>query len=110
MITRRHFSKLAGLVSGAALVVPRCAAEENKPGALPPSIAQLKSRKSEAKPIALVEHEERQDRARRLMHENKLDAIFLSGGTSLNYFTNVRWGNSERLFAAVLPAKGEAFF
>jgi len=44
------------------------------------------------------------------MVENRLDALMLTGGTSLVYFTNVRWGGSERLFALILPAKGEPFY
>src|SRR5579859_3979551 len=110
MITRRDFSKLAGLAAGTMLAPPSSQTQKDESVKLPPSIAQLKSRKDEARPIALVERQERQERAQHLMHENKIDAIFLTGGTSLSYFTNVRWGNSERLFAAVLPAKGEAFF
>ncbi|HZU21244.1 MAG TPA: Xaa-Pro peptidase family protein, partial [Terriglobales bacterium] len=43
------------------------------------------------------------------MAQNNLSAIFMAGGTSLNYFTNVRWGNSERLFAVIIPARGRAF-
>ena len=34
----------------------------------------------------------------------------LRRGTSLVYFTNIRWGGGERLFACVIPAKGEPFF
>ena len=29
----------------------------------------------------------------------------LTGGTSLVYFTNIRWGGGERLFACVIPAR-----
>ena len=29
--------------------------------------------------------------------------------TTLNYFTGVRWGNSERMMLVVIPAKGEPF-
>src|SRR5262249_13689478 len=36
-----------------------------------------------------------------------LDAVFLTGGSSLHYFTGIDWGLSERLFAMVLPVKGE---
>jgi Xaa-Pro dipeptidase len=43
------------------------------------------------------------------MAEHTLDAILLAGGTSLLYFTGVHWGNSERLFAVVLPVKGNPF-
>jgi len=31
-------------------------------------------------------------------------------GTSLNYFTGIRWWGGERMFASVLPAKGKAFY
>jgi Xaa-Pro dipeptidase len=33
----------------------------------------------------------------------------LAGGTSMEYFTGMRWGNSERLLAVVIPAKGAPF-
>ena len=44
------------------------------------------------------------------MSENALDAIVLMEGTSLRYFTGIRWWGGERLFALVLPAKGAAFY
>jgi Xaa-Pro dipeptidase len=110
MITRRAFSKLSGFAAGAALIPSISEAQESKPASLPASIAQLKSRKNEAKPITVEERQQRQERARQLMRENKLDAIMMIGGTSLVYFTNIHWWNSERLFAAVLPAKGDAFY
>jgi Xaa-Pro dipeptidase len=52
----------------------------------------------------------RQENARRLMRENNLAAILLAQGTSLRYFTGVRWEGGERLFAMVLPAKGTPFY
>jgi Xaa-Pro dipeptidase len=61
-------------------------------------------------PVAPISDDERRGRiekARRLMAENKIDAIFLEGGTSMLYFTGVRWGNSERTFGVVVPARGE---
>src|SRR5437762_2410314 len=36
----------------------------------------------------------------------KFDALFFAPGTSLYYFTGVRWGISERLLAMVLPRAG----
>jgi Xaa-Pro dipeptidase len=41
------------------------------------------------------------------MVSSGIKAIYLEAGTSLFYFTGVRWGNSERMFAAVIPAKGD---
>ena len=40
------------------------------------------------------------------MEANNLDGILLMEGTSLNYFTGIRWWGGERMFAMVLPAKG----
>lgn len=40
------------------------------------------------------------------MRANRINAVLLAGGTSLDYFTGIRWGNSERLFALILPQKG----
>jgi Xaa-Pro dipeptidase len=75
-----------------------------------PAIAALKSRRSEAHPISNEERLTRVERAQRLMRENQLDAIAMGGGSSLAYFSGVRWGVSERLFLMILPAQGEPFF
>jgi len=76
---------------------------------LPPSIAALTSMRDQAKPITNDERRARLDKARHLMTEQKIDALVLTGGTSLVYFTGLRWGGGERLFACVLPAKGDPF-
>jgi len=44
------------------------------------------------------------------MREQHIDAILLAQGTSLVYFAGIQWWGGERLFAMVLPAKGDAFF
>lgn len=62
-----------------------------------------------AKPIAVEERQARIAKARRLLAAQRLDALFLTGGTSLKYFTNISWGLSERLLALVLPRDGRAF-
>src|ERR1051326_3423899 len=41
------------------------------------------------------------------MTEQGIGAIVLESGTSMSYYTNVRWGLSERPFLLVIPAKGE---
>jgi len=80
--------------------------------AVPPDspIAKLKNRRAEAQPIAPIERRARIERAQRLMVENKINSICLAGGTSLEYFSGVRWGNSERLFIMVIPSRGEPFY
>jgi Xaa-Pro dipeptidase len=62
---------------------------------------------NQAKPITHDEYLQRQEMARRYMTDAGIEAIFLTGGTSLQYFTGAQWGLSERLFAMVLPAKGD---
>jgi Xaa-Pro dipeptidase len=66
--------------------------------------------KDRARPITLEERQARIEQARRLMAENRLDALMLMSGTSLVYFTNIRWWGGERLFALILPVKGSPFF
>jgi Xaa-Pro dipeptidase len=116
MISRRRFLEVGGVAAGvAALPHPLQASggttdEKPRDSSLPPSLAHLKSRKGEATPITLEERRERQERARRLMSENALNAIVVMEGTSLRYFTGIRWWGGERLFALVLPAKGAAFY
>jgi Xaa-Pro dipeptidase len=112
MISRRRFLQAGGAASGVIVASQSLAlaAANGDDSSLPAAIAQLKSRKSEATPITVDERRERQERARKLMNENGLDAIVLMAGTSLNYFSGIRWWGSERTFALVLPAKGASFY
>ena len=66
--------------------------------------------KDQAVPITLSERTARVERARELMAQNKLQAIAITTGSSLTYYSAVRWWTSERFFALVLPVKGKAFF
>jgi Xaa-Pro dipeptidase len=113
MISRRRFlgaGSIAGIAAASSPLVAATAAEKPDDSSLPPSLALLKSRKSEAAPITREERHDRQERARKLMSENALDAIVLMEGTSLRYFTGIHWWGGERLFALVLPVKGSAFY
>ena len=116
MISRRRFLEVGGALAGVTAwprpLFSSPTPENEKPDetSLPSSLAQLKSRKSEAVPITREERQQRYERARKLMSEKALDAIVLMEGTSLNYFTGIRWWGGERLFALVLPAKGAAFY
>jgi Xaa-Pro dipeptidase len=91
-----------------SIAQPSMQSGDNLPAPLPSPIQALKNRRSEAKPITLAERKLRFERARELMTEQKVSAILMTGGTSLSYFTGLRWGNSERMVCFVLPAKGNA--
>ena len=113
MISRRRFLEAGGVAGVLAMSRPLEAAEftaKSGDSSLPETVARLQSRKGEAVPITREERQERQERARKLMRDNALDAIVLMEGTSLRYFTGIRWWGGERLFALVLPAKGAAFY
>jgi Xaa-Pro dipeptidase len=114
MISRRRFLEAGSLTAGAVLAsrspTVQAKSRDSDDSSLPPSLARLQSRKNEVVPITREEREHRQERARALMKENGLDAIVLMEGTSLRYFTGIRWWGGERMFALVLPAKGVAFY
>src|SRR5262245_37115783 len=110
MINRRSFLSFATAFVGVpAFTVQRGGTASSQAVTLPSSIAALTSMRSQAKPITSDERRARIEKARRLMTSERIDAVILSGGASLVYFTNIRWGGGERLFAFVLPAKGEPF-
>ena len=112
MISRRRFLQASTVVAGVTSVSPLSSQEVRGQNAenLPPSIDSLKSRRNEARPVSIEERAQRQERARVLMREQHIDAILLAQGTSLVYFAGIQWWGGERLFAMVLPAKGDAFF
>lgn len=111
-LSRRRFLENAGIVTAVAAAHPGAVLAQSTPEekSLPAPIARLKSRKAEAQPITPAEREQRLERARQLIGQNKLDAIMMIGGTSLLYFTGIHWWLSERLFALILPAKGAPFY
>jgi Xaa-Pro dipeptidase len=109
MLSRRRFVQTSSL----ALTGTACGVASGNEGAaeesLPPSIAALTSMKDQATPISVDERRGRIEKAKRLMAENRIDALMLTGGTSMVYFTGMQWGLSERMTAVVIPAKGDAF-
>ncbi|MDX2183338.1 MAG: Xaa-Pro peptidase family protein [Gemmatimonadaceae bacterium] len=76
---------------------------------LPPSITALTSQRSRIRPITKEERRGRIERAKTLMAQQKIGALFLTGGTSLVYFSGIDWGLSERLLALVIPVRGTPF-
>jgi Xaa-Pro dipeptidase len=110
MLSRRHFLQTSSLAATGGVALPMLAHAAADDKNLPPPIAALRTLRQQATPITVIERTERQEKARLLMQSNNLSAIFLSQGTSLAYFTGIRWEGGERLFAMVLPAKGDAFY
>lgn len=106
-LKRRDFIKLsAGSTAGAALL-GACSTPTETPATTIDPLAGLESMTKDIVPISVQEREARIEKAQRLMTENNIKALFLDGGTSMEYFTGIRWGTSERMMSAIIPAKGE---
>lgn len=106
-VTRRQWLEFAGLATAGSAALSDGSANAAPADEMPAPIAALKPMTDGVSPITPDEHRARIARAQKLMAESGLDAIVLAGGTSLTYFTGARWGNSERLFACVLPRQGD---
>lgn len=72
-----------------------------------PDLADLRDITTGAVPIDAAERARRLSRAQALMKANGIGAILIEPGSTMIYFTGVRWGRSERLTAAILPVEGE---
>lgn len=115
MTTRRTF--LGTTAAALAATATRTSIADARPnvdempqqGTMPPAIAALTPMTAGVKPITVEERKARIDKATRLMTQQGVGAIMLTGGTSLEYFTNIRWGVSERMLALVIPTKGTPF-
>jgi len=107
--SRRRFLKSTAAASAWALAPRTSATPEDAPTKLPPAFSSLKPLGSRIHPITAEEFHERLLHAQKLMVElePKYDALFVAPGTSLYYFTGIRWGTSERLLALVLPREGD---
>lgn len=114
MSSRRQFVSASSVaLTGAALGIRQTRATRevltDASHAMPAAIRALRPMTAGVTPISVDERRARIEKAKRLMRETKIDALVLTGGTSMEYFTGIRWGVSERLLAAVIPVKGSAF-
>jgi Xaa-Pro dipeptidase len=74
-----------------------------------PALAQDSAAIRIPPPITAAERQARIARAQAALRETGLGALLIEPGASLIYYTGVRWGRSERLTAAVIPATGQPF-
>ena len=60
-----------------------------------------------AKPITADERRARVAKLQKLMSDRHIGALLVESGSTLDYFTGIRWHRSERTTAAIIPAHGE---
>jgi Xaa-Pro dipeptidase len=121
-VSRREIFKSVSLASlgfaatAASPAVTRTTARFNPqhnapPLALPPAFDSLKPLGDRVKPIRPDEYQERIAHAQRLMTDANppFTALYITPGTSLVYFTGIRWWPSERILALLIPREGDPF-
>jgi Xaa-Pro aminopeptidase len=88
------------------------APQETATRSLPKSFDALHPLGERVHPITPQEFAARREHAQALMAsvEPSFDALYITSGSGLYYFTGFRWGLSERLMAFVLPRRGEPLF
>jgi Xaa-Pro dipeptidase len=98
-VSRREF--LALTAAGAAIAGPA-----SPPAHASAPVSGLSSLTGNVRPIDAEEHGARLAKLQRLMQQRKTGAMLIESGSTLEYFTGVRWWRSERTTAAVIPAEG----
>ena len=73
-------------------------------------LAALSSIREQAVPIGLDEYADRLQKARELMQQAGIDALYLDATTSLRYFTGMQCYASERLHGAIVSVSGELIY
>jgi Xaa-Pro dipeptidase len=110
---RRDFLRASGIAAATLLGGRFAFADTSEVGSVqqrqqvPDLIQRLRRMTAGIVPITNDERKGRIAKAQRLMAENRIDAIYLEPGSSMFYFTGMRWGTSERMFALVIPQRGE---
>jgi Xaa-Pro dipeptidase len=99
MISRRRFLETTTVAAAFAAGMTARAAE--------PSAAAQSTKAAAAKPIDAQEHERRLGKLQSLLQRNQAAACLVEAGSSLEYFTGIRWWRSERTTAALIPAEGQ---
>jgi len=102
---RRDFLRLSAGIAGATLFGESLVQAQQ--ATQPEPIRRLRRMTDNVVPITLEERKSRIEKAQKLMRDNRIDAIYIEPGTSMFYYTGMRWGTSERMLAMVIPARGE---
>ena len=113
--TRRRFLQ-STFAASFATVTPDIHSQGACSDTLPTQFSDLKPLGSRVRPISEQEFSARIHRAQEFISgapasglsatTAKFDALFFAPGTSLYYFTGIRWGLSERLLGLLIPRTG----
>jgi len=115
--SRRDLFKSAAIASGGVAGTAFNGFAEVRPAtatqaasqSLPPAFDALKPLGDRVKPIPVEELQARVARAQQLMTDSKprFEALYVTPGTTLDYYTGIHWWPSERILAFLLPRQGD---
>jgi Xaa-Pro dipeptidase len=107
-MNRRVFFRNSAVGAAVAAAGSANAGAQDETAATP--FADLKNMTAQVERLTPADFDARIEKARRLMAENRMEVLLVTGGTSMEYFGGVRWGVSERLFALLLPVRGQVTY
>src|SRR5580658_10903453 len=115
--SRRDLFKTAALALGGVTVrtafsrsgLEQRPTEQAAEQPLPPAFASLKPLGDRVKPIRAEELQARVAHAQQLMTDSKprFEALYVTPGTTLVYYTGIHWWPSERILAFLVPRQGD---
>jgi Xaa-Pro dipeptidase len=118
--SRRDLFKSAAVAAGGVAAGTAChgfaagsQAGTQSPGqSLPPAFDVLKPLGDRVKPIRAEELQARLAHAQQLMTDAKprFEALYVTPGTTLVYYTGIHWWPSERILAFLVPRQGDPLF
>lgn len=111
IMNRRNFINMSAIAAGSSLffgISPSLSAKSDDQDIHHAN--RLPSLMKAVKPITLEERKSRISKAQQYMQKENMDCLILDSGTSMNYFTGISWGSSERPMVAVIPSKGEVCY
>ena len=103
-LTRRA---ILGVAATTAAVTTTIGLADAKQAPQRPRPIGLKSMAGNAQPITAQERQKRLEKVQGLMQEKKIVALLVEAGSTCEYFTGIHWWTSERVTAAIIPARGK---
>src|SRR6187431_238637 len=94
---RRDFLRLSAGMAGATLFGGSVAyahseLDPQQGGTQPEAVRRLRRMTDNVVPITMEERKGRIEKAQKLMHDQRIDAIYIEPGSSMFYYTGMRWG------------------
>lgn len=101
---RRSFVKTGGLSLAFSGLVPGFVQSCSREGA---ETSILEDLTRDVQPTIDQDYIDRQEKVRGGMADLNIDALWIEGGINLQYFFDVSWWTSERVFGVVFPVTGD---